>query len=500
MPIIPFLILTAKVAGGVGAVLSGDAISKNRQAKNINVGASARYDFAKESTEYAQAKANTSIENLGELKLRILDTTVKNYIEIFEKIHNLELSNIDLLTNDIYFDNEIIIKMRELNANAHSVLSGIAAGVGAGAAAAFGAYGATMTFASASTGTAISALHGIAAKNATLAFLGGGTLAAGGTGIAGGLTALNTLSAGPFIAVLGITMEVSAIKNLDKVISNASEIEKAIEGLNVIEVLCNSITMRTEMFVSLLKKLDETLIILTEDLSVIIENSGDNYLKFDEEQQNTVAMSLSALSALKTVLDTAILDDNGNVTEESQTTYTAINNVCDTQFIKAPPKDTSNVNFIIVDPVTTETIAHIRTAQKKLSSVSYMLKEDLAKSKLLTLSSIFKIEEHATVDDIIAFYDPSLTNCITGNYSGMLFTKDTLFYKEKPTSPSMPIHYRNIKYIEQKFSSTIIYTKINQSVKLKGISFSTDDFVTFLRELAKINSLTLDNKAEKKRI
>ncbi len=495
MPIIPFLILTAKVAGGVGAVLSGDAISKNRQAKNINIGASARYDFAKESTEYAQAKANTSIENLGELKLRILDTTVKNYIEIFEKIHNLELSNIDLLTNDICFDNEIIIKMRKLNANAHSVLSGIAAGIGAGAAAAFGAYGATMTFASASTGTAISALHGIAAKNATLAFLGGGTLAAGGTGIAGGLTALNTLAAGPFIAVLGITMEVSAIKNLDKAISNASEIEKAIEGLNVIEFLCNSITMRTEMFVSLLKKLDETLIILTEDLSVIIENSGDNYLRFDEEQQNTVAMSLSVLSALKTVLDTSILDDNGNVTEESQTIHTEINNICDTQFIKAPPKDT----FIIVDPVTTETIMHIRTAKSKLSP-NYFLKEDLQRGTLQILCSIFKIEKHAKVDDIIAFYDPSLANCITGNYSGMLFTKDTLFYKEKPTSPSIPIHYRNVKYIEQKFSSAIIHTKSNQSVKLKGISFSTDDFVTFLRELAKINSLTLDNKAEKKRI
>ena len=209
---------------------------------------------------------------------------------------------------------------------------------------------------------------------------------------------------------------------------------------------------------------------------------------------------ISVLSALKTVLDTAILDDNGNVTEESQTIHTEINNICDTQFIKAPPKDTSNVNFIIVDPVTTETITHIRTAQKKLSSVSYMLKEDLTKSKLLTLSSIFKIEKHAKVDDIIAFYDPSLANCITGNYSGMLFTKDTLFYKEKPTSPSIPIHYRNVKYIEQKFSSAIIHTKSNQSVKLKGISFSTDDFVTFLRELAKINSLTLDNKAEKKRI
>ena len=46
------------------------------------------------------------------------------------------------------------------------------------------------TFAVASTGTAISSLSGIAASNATLAWLGGGSIAAGGFGMTGGLVVL----------------------------------------------------------------------------------------------------------------------------------------------------------------------------------------------------------------------------------------------------------------------------------------------------------------------
>ena len=42
------------------------------------------------------------------------------------------------------------------------------------------------TFGTASTGTAISALHGAVATKAALAWLGGGALSAGGAGIAGG--------------------------------------------------------------------------------------------------------------------------------------------------------------------------------------------------------------------------------------------------------------------------------------------------------------------------
>lgn len=54
---------------------------------------------------------------------------------------------------------------------------------------------AVMAFGAASTGTAISSLSGAAATNATLAWLGGGSLAAGGGGMAAGTAVLGTITA-----------------------------------------------------------------------------------------------------------------------------------------------------------------------------------------------------------------------------------------------------------------------------------------------------------------
>jgi hypothetical protein len=66
----------------------------------------------------------------------------------------------------------------------------VAGGLAAGGIAAGGAFAATAAFASASTGTAIASLSGVAATNATFAALGGGALSAGGFGILGGIVAL----------------------------------------------------------------------------------------------------------------------------------------------------------------------------------------------------------------------------------------------------------------------------------------------------------------------
>ncbi|MGW6976197.1 helix-turn-helix domain-containing protein [Streptomyces sp. NPDC054952] len=79
--------------------------------------------------------------------------------------------------------------------------AGGAAGVAVGGAAAYGAFTAAALFGTASTGTAISALAGVAATNATLALLGGGTLAAGGAGMAGGILLLTGMVAAPAAAL-----------------------------------------------------------------------------------------------------------------------------------------------------------------------------------------------------------------------------------------------------------------------------------------------------------
>ncbi|MFL9684556.1 hypothetical protein [Streptomyces sp. KL110A] len=79
--------------------------------------------------------------------------------------------------------------------------AGGAAGVAVGGAAAYGAFTAAALFGTASTGAAISTLSGVAATNATLALLGGGTLAAGGAGMAGGVLLLTGMVAAPAAAL-----------------------------------------------------------------------------------------------------------------------------------------------------------------------------------------------------------------------------------------------------------------------------------------------------------
>lgn len=119
---------------------------------------------------------------------------------------------------------------RELEAARQSA-AGAGAGFTAGATVAVIAPSAAMwvatTFGTASTGTAISALTGVAATNAALAWLGGGTLAAGGGGVAAG-SALLAL-AGPIgWTVAGATLLTSIALFTKKKFENREAKQQAV--------------------------------------------------------------------------------------------------------------------------------------------------------------------------------------------------------------------------------------------------------------------------------
>ena len=82
----------------------------------------------------------------------------------------------------------------------YSAVESAAGGLGAGSAVAIGSWSLVSIIGTASTGTAISSLTGIAATNATLAWFGGGALAAGGFGMAGGTLLLGGLALVPLVA------------------------------------------------------------------------------------------------------------------------------------------------------------------------------------------------------------------------------------------------------------------------------------------------------------
>lgn len=115
-----------------------------------------------------------------------------------------------------------------------SVFSLLGAGVlGGGAGAAVGAGAASATYmtvasiATASTGAAISSLSGAAATSATLAAIGGGSLAAGGLGIAGGTALLTGLVALPVVATVAGAVLASGGRILEKQKSVEQRIQRA---------------------------------------------------------------------------------------------------------------------------------------------------------------------------------------------------------------------------------------------------------------------------------
>ncbi|MGB9578301.1 MAG: hypothetical protein ACPL3S_03425, partial [Halothiobacillaceae bacterium] len=88
---------------------------------------------------------------------------------------------------------------------------------------------------------AIGSLSGAAATKATLAWLGGGALSAGGLGVAGGTYVLGGLVAGPALAIAGFAMASKAEEAVTKAEEYAAEVKEKIAALKPFHVMLDGI-------------------------------------------------------------------------------------------------------------------------------------------------------------------------------------------------------------------------------------------------------------------
>ena len=320
MPI-PFLFIGAAAATGIfGVGKTVKAGIDNSTAKEINRGANSLIEEAKKELERSREACGVSLEKLGEQKIYILDKSVNTFIASFEKIKNVDFQDSQGLNelNKIRMDKKAFSDLKEMGNFAASFMGGAVAGGVGGAVAAFGAYGAATTLATASTGTAIASLNGAAATNATLAFFGGGSLAAGGLGMAGGTAVLGGLVAGPALMVMGLITGAKASANLDNAYANKAKAEEISEQLKAGIAQCNAIRRRAYMFYTLLSRLDAYFLPLIFKMEDIIEREGTDYSSYTLDSKKTIASATSIAVTIKAILDTAILTEDGNLTEESQ--------------------------------------------------------------------------------------------------------------------------------------------------------------------------------------
>ena len=245
MPLPLFFIGAALATGAIGGEKTIQAAMDNSKAKKINMIANDNVESARTELERQRQETGLSLDQLGKIKLDVLDHDVLDFVTTFEKIKNIDFQSsigLDEL-KDLHIDQNTFTELKELGNFALEVAGGASAGAVGGALTAIGAYGAATTFASASTGTAISTLSGIAAQNATLAFFGGGSLASGGLGMAGGMMVLGGLVAGPALMVMGLITSAKTQEKLENALANKAQADEIVESLNAASYQCSAIRL-----------------------------------------------------------------------------------------------------------------------------------------------------------------------------------------------------------------------------------------------------------------
>ncbi len=318
---LPLLFIGAAVAtGAVGGGKTIKAVTDNSKAGQINEIANQSIEKARNELDRQRKEVGAALEALGKEKLTILNHNVADFVTTFEKIKNIDFQSsigLEELKN-LHIDQNTFQELKELGNFAFGVAGGAAAGAVGGALTAVGAYGAAMTFASASTGTAISALSGAAATNATLAFFGGGSLASGGLGMVGGMYVLGGLVAGPALMVMGMITEAQSKEKLEKALSNKAQADEIVESLQAASVQCSAIRRRTYMFYNLLAHLDSLFLPQVWNMQHIVETEGTDYRAYMPDSKNAIAAAASTACTIKAVLDTPILTPEGELTEASE--------------------------------------------------------------------------------------------------------------------------------------------------------------------------------------
>ena len=325
----PLPLLFIGIAAATGTFGVGSTIKAGIDANTAKLVNRSANEIVQNSTDWLNAQrfaCGRSLTQLGEEKLFVLSSSITEFLDCFQKIKNVDFRETEGLDElkKMHVDEKDFVEMRSLVNFAGSLAGGAVAGTAGGALAAFGAYGAAQALAFASTGTAISALSGAAATNATLAFFGGGSLAAGGLGMAGGTAVLGGLVAGPALMVMGLVAGSAAKKNLEKALTNKAEAIQIASQLNVAGLQCETIRRRTYMFYNLLARLDTYFLPLIYKMEDIVANEGDDYKAYSVDSKKIIASCASVAVSVKTVLDTPLLTDDGLLTDESEKTASSI--------------------------------------------------------------------------------------------------------------------------------------------------------------------------------
>lgn len=234
----PLPLIIGGIAAVAGATGIGTGIHGGVKLKNANDTMKRAESMQREAIELFERKnkkVSAVMDEIGKKELEILKS-FRQFSDLIEKIQgrpDFKKYSQEGIELPAYEAEEL----QKVSAGAGVLLGGLG-GAATGTAGGFAAAGATtsavMALGTASTGTAISSLSGVAATNATLAALGGGSLAAGGGGMALGSMVLGGATLGVGLLVGGIIFNATGKKlsnKADEAYQQAQKTQKEVDSI-----------------------------------------------------------------------------------------------------------------------------------------------------------------------------------------------------------------------------------------------------------------------------
>ncbi|WP_054316505.1 hypothetical protein [Burkholderia multivorans] len=253
-----------------GNFVTGGMLDR-KKSNSIVRGAKERESEARERFEKAREETHAAITALGAVKAEILTTSVPAFIKLVELMGPAALGKRKLKEERLVKQMLTqVAALKDVSMQMSDMMVGGAGGAMGGAALAAGAYGLVGVLGTAGTGTAIGSLSGAAATNATLAWLGGGTLSAGGLGVSGGMAVLGGIAVVPAALVAMYLGQNHAKQKLNAARDFRDQVEVYEEEVKTLVTQLDAMKEGAEIMIDALKGLSAVLTMQTEKMQTVL--------------------------------------------------------------------------------------------------------------------------------------------------------------------------------------------------------------------------------------
>ncbi|GAA7445797.1 hypothetical protein MM0357_10360 [Helicobacter pylori] len=256
----------------------------------------------------------------GEKKLHVLSHTVSNFLDHFHRLNRsriiIEGINMQDIQGQVSDARKITNQYREVDF--FDVSGAVAGSTIGGVLAAYGAYAGVGMLASTAGGVAIAELSGVAATNATLAWLGGGVLSVGGFGMIGGMAVLGGLVAGPALAILGALSAAKMEKKRDDAKAYCSQVEKAVKEADAVVANLQAVEKMARLFTRQITKCDALFFSLSQDAIATMKKRNYDFSHYSQEEKDQLCVVYSTLMTLSAFLKVPIMDEHQKLNKKAQ--------------------------------------------------------------------------------------------------------------------------------------------------------------------------------------